>query len=557
MSDDDSDNNSSNNKRQDDQQNMQQIILLPINKVTVNRKRPLWANGLTISEYKKYNKEYQKLKNHINKPIITIPDIIKSNLLFSEKCEMLEKKEAFDRLLPGGFEYISIKKRFKKDVCELFKARKEKQKNREEILNRYRDDFSKKLYIGNYEQSLEEQILFSNKREEDKLIIYEKFLQLSPMKDTSADEKILKWINLSLRIPTKTKNNILSINMGADAISIFKTLHDIRSKLDSEIYAMNKAKDRIIELLYNKINNPRTKGNILAIVGKPGIGKTFIMEKLANILDLPLEKISMGGVNDSEFLTGTRQLYVGSEPGAITKALIKMKCTNGILFLDEFDKIPQRLRRESSDIQSTLLPILDAGQNERWDGDQYFAPLKINLSNLWFILSMNDETKLPDMLKDRIDILHMDGYCISEKIELTEKYLLKEVYENVNQNPENFIFEKNSLNRVIVSLGNNERSGVRYIKHFLNSLISKLGLLRLHVIHKYNKKRTRKQRKIEELANYLSDQQKKIIDIIIQDTNVNLLNSEIIYISHNTLMKLKDIIYTTATKNDSLMRMYL
>ena len=287
---------------------------------------------------------------------------------------------------------------------------------------------------------MEDRIIQANIPIDIKAIIYDKYLQISPGRSNSDDAKIKKWINLSLRIPYKMKeDNIFSLlsdkqdrNFDRE-LKIFEFLHNTRINLDKELFSMNKAKDKIIEILYNRFINPKSYGNILALVVVPGIGKTMLMERLSKTLKIPIQKISMGGITDSEFITGSRLLYIGSEPGSIARALIDMKCDNGILFMDEFDKIPEKTRHGNTSITGTLLSIMDFTQNHHWDGDQYFNPIKLDLSHIWFVLSMNDEKSIPIALRDRIDIIYVEGYSTPEKVIITKKFLLPEVFNNLNQ----------------------------------------------------------------------------------------------------------------------------
>ncbi len=581
------------NKDEDDFSNQLIRLFIPNQKYNKKIKQtttPKWIKNISIDNRKKYIDVYNKIVEYNKKPYVPIKEIIDSNLSFKEKANMIEKKEAIDEMYDNSieWEWISIRNEFISEFNNLKKIRKKPLNIKiENKIKKKREILLNKLHLDDHEQTLEERILLSNKSEEDKLIMYDKYLQLSSDKNSSGDEKNIKWIKLSLRIPIKLKNDnellkIINFDYNKNLsnnnkekineIQIFEILNKIRIELDKKIFSMNKAKDKIIEILYNKIINPKTKGNILALVGEPGIGKTYLMMKLSKILKLPMEKLSMGGIYDSEFLTGTRPLYVGSEPGSIAKSLIKMKCINGILFMDEFDKISNN-NRSTSDIFNTLLPILDYSQNLNWDGDQYFSPLKLNLSNIWFVLSMNNENEIPDVLRDRLDIVKINGYTILEKINIAKMHILPEIYENLVQDNKNFIFENKSIDNIIKELTDrtsSNKSGVRYIKHFFQSIISKLSLLRLHILYLFKQmkknnfvnknqyiKKIKSQINENTYYNYLSKEYKIIVKEIFKETKNIYLEENKIYISYKILKLMSENIIYNNDDNKLLHFMYM
>ena len=573
------------------------------------RKRPEWAKDLKEKEFKKQIKKFNDIKKYNNKSPIEMSEILTSNLTFEEQCNIIEKLDALKTLI--GFEYITLRDTIKKDFNKLKLNRSSQTSithNKQLDIKELKNKLLKNLKLENNDIPIEDRIMHAEIPIEIKSIIYDKYLQLSPGRSNSDDAKILKWLNLSLRIPYNMKkdNKIynLSKNLSSDDnIQLFEFLHNTKSKLNKELFAMTKAKDRIIEILFNRIINPNSNSNILALVGPPGIGKTMLMEKISKILEIPMEKMSMGGISDSEFITGTRILYIGSEPGCISKALINMGCTNGILFMDEFDKLSEYTRSGNNNaIAGTLLPIMDFTQNHHWDGDQYFNPIKLNLSHLWFVLSMNDEKLLPEVLRDRIDIIYLDGYNINEKIKIGEKFILNEVFKNLNQNINYYKFENGSIANVIRNIEQNKpNGGVRNIKHFMHSMASKLSLFRLHALfifskYGYNKVESfislplNKKRKINSQTQlsinnketqlsvnnketqlltdesytskkFLSDKQRKILNKILKDTTEHLFEKKSIYISSNTLLLLKDYLISNnsnlSASNIMVKNMYL
>jgi ATP-dependent Lon protease len=200
------------------------------------------------------------------------------------------------------------------------------------------------------------------------------------------------------------------------------------------------------------------------------VHNTHISRTLANILDFPFEQISMGNVTNSEILTGHQSTYIGSKPGIIASSLMKMKYKNGIIFLDEFDKI------KNAEISNSMLHIVDSTQNSTFSDNYFGQELKIDLSNIWFVFAMNE---IPECgpLKDRLFIIHIDGYKHKDKIEITRNYLLKRVCINVGLKETDVVMDNDVTSYFInkITIGENKtNTGVRYIEKALTDFINKI-----------------------------------------------------------------------------------
>ncbi len=200
------------------------------------------------------------------------------------------------------------------------------------------------------------------------------------------------------------------------------------------------------------------------------VHNTHISRTLADILNFPFEQISIGNITNSEILTGHQSTYIGSKPGIIASTLMKMKYKNGIIFLDEFDKI------QNVEVSNSMLHIVDSTQNVAFNDNYFGQELKIDLSHLWFIFAMN-EMPMCGPLKDRLFIINVDGYQHKDKIEITKNYLLKRVCKNINIDENHIIMDKDVTSYFVhkISIGDNKsNSGVRYIEQALIDLINKI-----------------------------------------------------------------------------------
>jgi hypothetical protein len=203
------------------------------------------------------------------------------------------------------------------------------------------------------------------------------------------------------------------------------------------------------------------------------VHNTHISRTLASIMDFPFEQISMGNVTNAEILTGHQYTYVGSRPGAILNSLIDMKYKNGIIFLDEFDKV------QNVDVSNTLLHIVDTTQNHQFVDNYLGQQIKIDLSNIWFIFAMN---AVPESgpLKDRIFVIEIDGYTLAEKCIITRDYLLPRVCKNTGLNSEDIVIDQDTTRYLVnkfTTADEMDNHGVRYIEKKLADFVNKIMFL--------------------------------------------------------------------------------
>jgi ATP-dependent Lon protease len=149
------------------------------------------------------------------------------------------------------------------------------------------------------------------------------------------------------------------------------------------------------------LNNSKYKNKFIGLVGPPGVGKTAISSIIAKSLNLPFKHISLGGIKDASVLIGHSSTYVGSKPGLLVNTLNEMKYLNGVILLDEIDKVGSDFNDKKS-ISSVLIHLLDKSQNKSFQ-DSFMPEVPIDMSNVLFIVSMNDVNKIDKILKDRLN----------------------------------------------------------------------------------------------------------------------------------------------------------
>ncbi len=243
----------------------------------------------------------------------------------------------------------------------------------------------------------------------------------------------------------------------------------IYEELNKSHYGLEEIKARITEYIAIKNINKDIKSPVICLVGPPGTGKTSIAMSIANALNRKFYKISVGGLNDSMELIGTRRTYLASMPGKIIQGINKCGVNNPVILIDEVDKM---IRDYKGDPASTLLEILDPVQNKYFMDNYIEEPF--DLSNILFILTANNIEQIPAPLLDRVEVIEINSYTIFEKIDIAKNYLLPKILK------ENMVFEEkikfsDDLIYFIINKYTKE-AGLRDLERVLSSLARKITI---------------------------------------------------------------------------------
>ncbi len=236
--------------------------------------------------------------------------------------------------------------------------------------------------------------------------------KLKSMQPMSAEATVVRnYLDVLLGLPWGKKSKLK------------RDISAAQDVLDSDHYALDKVKDRIIEYLAVQARTNKLKGPILCLVGPPGVGKTSLGKSIAKATGREFIRQSLGGVRDEAEIRGHRRTYIGSLPGKIVSNLRKAGKSNPLFLLDEIDKLGQDFR---GDPASALLEVLDPEQNAKFQ--DHYLELDIDLSDVMFVCTANS-LNLPQALLDRMEIIRLEGYTEDEKVEISERHLIAKQIE--------------------------------------------------------------------------------------------------------------------------------
>lgn len=423
---------------------------------------------LLINTLDKYVKVSPAMGNAIMSQIPTAPsldqltDLIVSflDIDYRFKKEYIGITEPLERaklLLRDMHEQMKLEQLERKIEEEVDKELNETQKEYflnekiKQIQKELGETSTKDMEISNFKKKLSKLKCPKNVKEK----INREISRLESMHSNSPElgmvREYIDWmINLPWQVFTKDKIN----------------LKEVKETMDNTHYALNDAKERIIEYLAIKQNNPDSKSPIICLVGPPGVGKTSLALSIAKALNRKSVKMSVGGINDEAEIFGHRRTYIGSNPGRIIEGLRKAGTSNPVFIIDELDKMTKDYK---GDPASALLEVLDKEQNDRFK-DHYIEE-EYDLSKVMFIATANYIEQIPYELQDRLEIIELSSYTEYEKYDIAVKYLIPKALDNSGLTQLNIEITDESIMKMIRNY--TKEAGVRELERVIDRILRK------------------------------------------------------------------------------------
>ena len=276
--------------------------------------------------------------------------------------------------------------------------------------------------------------------------------------DSSEASMIRNYLDVMVELPWNISTT--------DSIQLTKA----QEVLDNDHFGLEKAKERIIEFLaVRKLKMGQTvSGPILCFVGPPGVGKTSLGKSIAKSIGRKYHRLSLGGIKDEAEIRGHRRTYVGAMPGKIIQALKQTKTNNPVIVLDEIDKLGSDYKGDPS---AAMLEVLDPEQNSTFR-DNYLN-VDFDLSNILFLATANILSEIPPALRDRMEVIHLSGYTLNDKMAIAKNYLVdRQITENGITN-KHINFTDDGLKLLIQSY--TREAGLRGLSREIGSICRKVA----------------------------------------------------------------------------------
>lgn len=296
--------------------------------------------------------------------------------------------------------------------------------------------------------------------------------------DNSVKEKLHSHVNKLAKMPQGSHEGTVERGYLDTCIELpwsacTKVLTDVKKAqkiLDRDIYGLNKVKERILELLSVYSLSPDIKGQIICLVGPPGVGKTSVGKTIAECMGRKFARVALGGVHDESEIRGHRKTYIGAMPGKIITAIKQAGSGNPLILLDEVDKLGKDYKGDPS---SALLEVLDPEQNNTFV--DHYVEIPYDLSKAVFIATANNLDGIPAPLLDRMEVIEIPSYTREEKQNIAKKHLVSKQIARHGLNKNQIKFTDSAIYSLIDFY--TREAGVRKLERCIASLCRKSAKL--------------------------------------------------------------------------------
>ena len=263
--------------------------------------------------------------------------------------------------------------------------------------------------------------------------------------------------------------NILALPFSFEEKVPGYSISKVQKVLEKDHYGMKEVKERIVEFLASRLKAGNGKGAIICLAGPPGVGKTSIGYSIARALGKRIFRFSVGGMRDEAEIKGHRRTYVGAMPGKIIQAMKTVGVPDPVILIDEIDKMGESYH---GDPASALLEVPDPEQNTSFQ--DFYIDLPYDLSNVLFIVTANDVSRIPEPLLDRMEVIELSGYTPEEKIHIGHDYLVPKLLKKNGLTRKEIRFDAAALSMIAEEYA--REAGVRNFEKSLDKIMRKADL---------------------------------------------------------------------------------
>jgi len=293
--------------------------------------------------------------------------------------------------------------------------------------------------------------------------------------DSGEAYKLRNWIDAFLRIPFG-KIVPLPVTLEHGPVMCNAFMSDARRIMDKHIYGMVPAKTQILQILAQLIVNPKSVGNVIALQGSMGVGKTSLARNaIAEVMKRPFEFFSLGGASDIAGFVGHSYTYEGSMWGRVADSLMHAGAMNPVMYFDELDKVSTTPHGE--EIVNMMIHLTDRSQNSQFH-DRYFSGVDFDLSQCLFVFSFNDIEKVHPILRDRMTVIHCGGYSENDKKVILQQYVWPQLLERLKFKETDITLTDPAMKHIISEYSAEEK-GVRTLIRTVEGMMTRLNMLRV------------------------------------------------------------------------------
>lgn len=428
---------------------------------------------LIISHFETYAKLTNRISSDTTFSLSTVEDYSRlSDVIAANMVLGLEQKQSI-------LSEISPKKRLEKLLDILVKEIEilEVEKNISNKVRKQMDKRQKEYYLREQLKAIQDELEGDGQEHDDETDEYrEKILSLNLADE--AEEKALKEVDrLSKMHPSSAESGVIrtyldwliSLPWNEKTQENFD-IENAERILEEDHYGLMKVKERMVEYLAISKLRKGIHGQIICLVGPPGVGKTSIVRSIARALNRNYSRMSLGGVRDEAEIRGHRRTYVGAMPGRIITAIKQAGSNNPLILLDEIDKMSNDFR---GDPAAAMLEVLDIEQNKEFR--DHYLDVPFDLSNVMFITTANNKGIIPRPLLDRMEVIDISGYIEEEKVQIAIRHLIPKQIKNHGLKSRQIRFDEDAVRDVINYY--TREAGVRNLEREIATICRKVAKL--------------------------------------------------------------------------------